>query len=98
MIVGSETPITSIPPYYPTQNEREDAADDWMTDESLIHEHVEATAKFKHVLPYDRPLLPTIFSINVDHPHAKIRPFRQRIQLLGPNSYAVRATAQVDNG
>lgn len=48
------------------------------------------------VLPYARPLFPAIMSIN--HPHNDIKPFRQRIQLLGPKDYAVRATAQVDNG
>lgn len=48
------------------------------------------------MLPYSRPLLPTILSIS--HPHDDVRPFRQRIQLLGPKDYAVRSTAQVDNG
>lgn len=48
------------------------------------------------VLPYARQLLPSVLALY--HPHAKVKPFRQRIQLLGPQDYAVRTTAQVDNG
>ncbi|KZP09306.1 hypothetical protein FIBSPDRAFT_760125, partial [Athelia psychrophila] len=48
------------------------------------------------VLPYTCLLLPSVLALY--HPHAKIKPFRQRIQLLGPKDYAVRSTAQVDNG
>lgn len=48
------------------------------------------------VLPYSRPLLPKILSIS--HSHKDVCPFRQHIQLLGPNTCTVRSTAQVDNG
>ena len=54
--------------------------------------------KSTHVRPYNHPLPISIFTMSANHPHAKIRPFRQRIQISGPSQYAVRATAQVDNG
>src|SRR6202050_649291 len=98
MNMGSETPNTSIPQYQVAQGDGETDTDKWMTDESLIHAHVISTSKCSHVLPYDRPLPATVFSINLEHPHANVRAFRQRVQLLGPNSYAVRGTAQVDDG
>src|SRR6202050_5532676 len=98
MNMGSETPNTSIPQYRVAQGDGEMDTDKWMTDESLIHAHVISTSKCSHVLPYDRPLPATVFLITLEHPHANVRAFRQRVQLLGPNSYAVRRTAQVDDG
>jgi hypothetical protein len=59
---------------------------------------VKDTLKSTYVLPYNHPLLPTIFSIDHKHLHAKVRAFHQHVQLLNKNSYAVRATAQVDDG
>jgi hypothetical protein len=69
-----------------------------MMDKLLAHTHVKATLESAYVPPYDRPVLPTIFPINHKHPHAKVQPFRQCIQLLSKDSYVVRATAQVDDG
>jgi hypothetical protein len=52
----------------------------------------------RHILPYDRPLSVSLFAMSSKDPHTEIRPFRQRIQVSGPSRYAVRATAQVDDG
>ena len=98
MNIGSKTPNMSIPQYQVAQGDGETDMDKWMTDESLIHTHVISTSKCSHVLPYDCPLPATVFSINPEHPHVNVRAFRQRVQLLGPNSYAVCRTAQVDDG
>src|ERR1700722_10076589 len=51
-----------------------------------------------HIAPYDRPLPSSLFTISEKHPHAKTKPFRQRIQLTGLSQYSVRGTAQVDDG
>ena len=59
---------------------------------------VSGYTKSRHILPYDRPLPISLFTMSSKDPYAEIRPFRQRIQISGPSQYAVRATAQVDNG
>ena len=99
--MSSEIPKLSIPLYLTTWGEQEMDTYGQMTDKSLVHAHIKDTLKSTYVLPYNHPLIPlllTIFLIDPKHPHAKVHAFRQHVQLLNKNSYAVHATAQVDDG
>jgi hypothetical protein len=99
MNVGTETPTTLPPPnqsfsqYYQTDMDGGDSEDD---NHRILD--VSGYTKSKHVLPYNLPLPSSLFMMSANHPHSKICPFRQCIQLSGPSKYTVRATAQVDNG
>ena len=97
MSVGIETPTNPYPLNQSLSMDTRTDVDGGVDDHYRISD-VFGYAKSKHILPYDRPLPTSLFTMSSRDPHARIRPFRQRIQLSGPSQYAVRATAQVDNG
>ena len=97
MSAGIETPTDFPPPNQQILRYTGTDADSGEDDHSRIP-NVSGYAKSRHILPYDRPLPISLFTMSSKDPDTEIRPFRQRIQISGPSQYAVRATAQVDNG
>jgi len=96
---GAETPTTLSPPEYALlMDTQTDIHGGDSEDDNRRILDVFGYLKSKHVLPYDCPLPSSLFMMSANHPHSKIRPFHQRIQLSGPSQYAVRTTAQIDNG
>ena len=97
MNAGIETPRNRPPPNQIAGIDTQTSRDGREDGENRIP-YVVGYTKSTHVRPYKRPLPTSIFTMSANHPHTKIRPFRQRIQISGPSQYAVRATAQVDDG
>lgn len=69
------------------------------TDKSLVAPSaVPAVPKSMHVYQYETDTENRIMSMATSLTTGRSRPFLQRVQLIGPTGYAVRATGQVDDG
>jgi hypothetical protein len=99
MNAGTETPTNPFLPTHSLSIDPEIDADggDVRNSNNRISD-VSGYMKSKHILPYNCPLPSSLFMMSTNHPHSKICPFHQQIQLSGPSQYAVRTTTQIDNG
>ena len=90
MNAGTKT-LTTLPPHEYTfsMDTQTDIHGGDSEDDNRRVLDVSGYLKSQYVLPYDCPLPSSLFMMSANHPHSKIRPFRQRIQLSGPSKYAV---------